>query len=158
MDLWNDQEFRLEQLLPLIQEQLAAGKSVKFSPRGTSMLPMLRQGIDSVLLSPAPQRLKRFDLPLYRRRSGQFVLHRVVSVSDCYTCIGDNQFVYECGIRHDQVVGVVTAFWRGERKIKTHTLPYRLYCHVWHLSRPLRQLWRGAVFRLRKILFNKKPR
>ena len=68
----------LEALMPLILEQLEAGKNVRFSPRGISMLPMLRQGVDSVVLSPLPSRLKKYDLPLYRRKSGQYVLHRVV--------------------------------------------------------------------------------
>ena len=49
----------LEDLMPLIRERLAVGQSVKFSPRGNSMLPMLRQGVDSVVLSPLPERLQK---------------------------------------------------------------------------------------------------
>ena len=88
----SDREIRLELLMPLIKERLAAGQSVRFSPKGTSMLPMLRQGIDSVVLSPLPKRLGKYDLPLYQRDNGQFVLHRIVAAEDSYTCIGDNQF------------------------------------------------------------------
>jgi hypothetical protein len=95
MDILNEYQIRLDELMPLIREQLAANKCVKFSPRGTSMLPMLRQGIDRVILSPAPQKLRKYDLPLYRRENGQFVLHRVVKVGKTYSCIGDNQFVVE---------------------------------------------------------------
>ena len=51
-------EARLEQLLPIIEEQLQNGQSVRFTTNGTSMLPMLRDGKDQVLLSPLPQRLK----------------------------------------------------------------------------------------------------
>ena len=98
--------------MPLIQERLAAGDRVSFYPRGTSMLPMLRQGRDSVELSPLPQKLKKYDLPMYRRDNGQFVLHRVVAVSDSCTCMGDNQFEPEPGLRHDQMIALVTAFTR----------------------------------------------
>ena len=104
---------RLEQLMPLIREYLAAGKTVKFSPRGISMLPMLRQGIDDVVLSPLPEKLKKYDLPLYQRDDGHFVLHRIVRVGETYTCVGDNQFELEHGLRHDQMIAVVTAFSRA---------------------------------------------
>lgn len=153
MDSWIEKEFRLEQLLPLIEEQLAAGKSVKFSPRGVSMLPMLRQGIDSVVLSPVPQKLKKYDLPLYRRESGQFVLHRVVKAEDLtYTCIGDNQFIYEPGLRHGQMVALVTAFYRGEKEVQVTNFGYRLYCRLWHYSRPVRHFWRRGIGWLKRHL------
>ena len=61
----SDREVRLEMLMPLIREQLASGRNVQFKPKGTSMRPMLRQGIDSVILSPLPQgKLKKYDLHL----------------------------------------------------------------------------------------------
>lgn len=145
MDSWLEKEFRLEQLLPLIEEQLAAGKSVKFMPRGVSMLPMLRQGIDSVVLSPVPKKLKKYDLPLYRRKSGQFVLHRIVKVEDTYTCIGDNQFVYEPGLQHAQMIGLVTTFYRDKKQIKTSAFGYQIYCRLWHYSRPIRHFWRRGI-------------
>ena len=68
--------------MPLIKECLAEGKTVKFSPRGTSMMPMIRQGVDSVILSAVPGKLKKFDLPLYQRKNGLFVLHRIVDVGE----------------------------------------------------------------------------
>lgn len=145
MDSWLEKEFRLEQLLPLIEEQLAAGKCVKFKPRGVSMLPMLRQGIDSVVLSPVPGKLKKYDLPLYRRKSGQFVLHRIVKAGETYTCIGDNQFDYEPGLKHEQMIGLVTSFYRGEKEIPVASFGYRVYCRVWHYSRPVRRFWRRGI-------------
>ena len=135
----------MEDLVPLFQERLEAGQQVRFSPMGVSMLPMLREGRDSVVLSPAPERLRKYDLPLYRRDSGAFVLHRVTAVGDCYTCIGDNQFVYEPGVRHEQVIAVVTGFRRNGRDHTVTEPGYRLYCRLWHHSRPLRHFCRRAV-------------
>ena len=57
-------ELQLEQLMPLWKERLEAGQSVRFSPKGISMLPLLRQGTDSVLLSPPTARLKKYDIVL----------------------------------------------------------------------------------------------
>ena len=143
----------LTELLPLMEECLAAGQSVKFSPRGVSMLPMIVQGRDSVTLSSPPDRLKKFDIPLYRRKDGSFVLHRVIKVSDTYTCMGDNQFKAEKGIAQDQIIGVVTAFTRKGRTYVVSHGGYRLYCVLWHISRPLRRVWRalrGRAARLKR--------
>ena len=151
MDSWNERQVRLEELMPLIREQLAEGKRVKFMPRGMSMLPMLRQGIDSVILSPLPDKLKKYDLPLYQRDSGQYVLHRIVKAGDTYTCIGDNQFVYESGLRREQMIGLVTAFCRDKKEIPVTALSYRIYRLVWHHSRPVRHFWRCVFGWLHKI-------
>lgn len=150
MDSLQAKEVRLEQLMPIIRERLAAGKSVRFSPRGVSMLPMLRQGVDSVLLSPLPEKLKKYDLPLYQRDDGHYVLHRIVKVGETYTCIGDNQFSLEHGLRSDQMIALVTAFTRGDRKISVNSLSYRLYCRFWHYSRPVRHFWRRGLGWLRR--------
>lgn len=126
--------------MPLIREELSAGRSVRFSPSGTSMLPMLREGRDSVVLSPLPEKLKKYDLPLYRRASGQYVLHRIVKVGQGYTCIGDNQFYKETGLQHTQMIAVVTSFYRNGRQIRTCDIIYRMYCRFWHYSRWIRHL------------------
>ena len=82
----------MDDLVPIIKEHLAQGQSVTFSPKGISMLPMLRQGKDTVTLSPIVGKLKKYDLPLYQRQDGKYVLHRIVKVKDgFFTMAGDNQ-------------------------------------------------------------------
>ena len=60
----------MDQLAPIIREQIASGKSVRISPKGVSMLPMIREGKDSVTLSPVPEKLRKYDLPFYQRLWG----------------------------------------------------------------------------------------
>ena len=138
--------------MPLIRERLDAGQSVRFSPRGTSMLPMLRQGTDSVVLSPLPERLKKYDLPLYQRDNGQYVLHRIVAVGETYTAVGDNQFDLEPGLRQDQMIALVTGFYRGDQFHAVTEPGYRLYCRYWHYSRPIRRFWRRVKGFIRRLL------
>ncbi len=143
--------------MPLIEESLKNGKPVRFAPRGISMLPMLRQGIDSVTLSPLPEKLKKYDLPLYQRDDGKYILHRIVKVRDTYTCIGDNQFVLEPGVRHDQMIALVTGFTRGEKEHSVIEPGYQLYCRIWHYSRPIRFIIRkirGLISRMIKKILN----
>lgn len=143
-------DMQLETLLPLIEEQLAQGKCVRFMPHGVSMLPMLREGIDSVTLSPVKERLKKYDLPLYRRDNGNFVLHRIIRSGETYTAMGDNQFVPEPGLRHDQMIAVVTAFTRGKREISVTCWHYRTYCRFWHYSRPFRHFVCRAIGKIKR--------
>lgn len=91
-----------------------------------------------MVLSPVPERLRKYDIPFYRRDNGQFVLHRIVAVGDTYTCIGDNQFRLERGVRQDQMIAVVTSFTRGGRQIPVTNPIYRCWCRFWHYSRPVR--------------------
>lgn len=147
----SEHNVRLEELMPLLRERLDQGQNVRFSPRGVSMQPMLRQGKDTVVLSPLPERLKKYDLPLYRREDGQFVLHRIVAVGETYTCMGDNQFCPELGLEHGQMIAVVTAFTRDGKERTVNELGYRLYCRFWHYSRPVRRLWRSGLRAIRRI-------
>ncbi len=145
-------ETSLEELLPLMSECLAAGKSFRFSPKGTSMLPMLREGTDSVLLSPVPEKLRKYDIPLYRRENGKFVLHRIIETGETFTCIGDNQFVFESGIHSEQIIAVVSGFYRGEKFHSVNEAGYKIYCRFWNLTRGLRHFWRRGIGFLRRHL------
>lgn len=140
----------LDELMPLIRAQLEAGGQVRFSPRGVSMLPMLRQGRDSVVLSPVTGKLKKYDLPLYRRADGKYILHRIVKAGETYTCVGDNQFELERGVAHSRIIAVVTAFSRDGREIPVTDPAYRIYCRFWHYVRPARFVWRQCRLFLRR--------
>lgn len=146
---------RLAELLPLMQERLAAGESVQFTPQGTSMRPMLYGGRDQVVLSPLPEKLKKYDLPLYRRDNGQFVLHRIVKTGKNYTCIGDNQFLLEPGVQQGQMIALVTGFCRKGKCYRVDGVGYRLYCRLWHWTRPVRgfacRCYYGIARRIKKL-------
>ena len=143
MNSWHNPVIGEEELLPFLRERLAAGQTIRYLPfRGVSMLPMLRQGIDSVELSPLPPKLKKYDLPVYQYPSGKVVMHRVVKVTDdYYICLGDNTYQYET-IRPEQMIAVVSAFKRGERRILVTHPAYRLYSRFWVACHPLRRFWR----------------
>jgi len=142
-----------EELIPLITERLAAGFSVRWlSFRGVSMLPMLRQGKDSVELSPLPEKLKKYDLPVYRRKNGQYVMHRVVEVKeDHYICLGDNTEDFE-HILYEDMLGIVTAFKRKDKCIAVTNRGYQLYCRLWRLTFPFRKSYKWLKRLAKKLL------
>ena len=149
-----------EELLPLLRERLAAGQTIRYLPfRGFSMLPMLRQGIDRVELAPLPEKLEKYDLPVYQYPSGKVVMHRVVDVKqDHYICRGDNTYSDEY-ITEDMLIGKVTAFLRGEKRIEVTDPVYRWYARCWVAIYPVRRVWvlgKRRLFRfLRKLGFRR---
>ena len=80
---------------------------------GVSMLPMLRQGEDRVLLVRPTLPLPPDAVALYRR--GQdYVLHRVIGYGNgVYILRGDNCAAEET-VPEEQILGVLSGFWRGE--------------------------------------------
>ena len=75
-------EVELKEIYPFLSEMLECGNSISFKPNGTSMLPLLRQGLDSVVLAKPKNAPEKLDIVFYRRSNGQFVLHRAVNVKN----------------------------------------------------------------------------
>ena len=146
-----------EELMALVRDRMAAGQTVRYLPfRGVSMLPMLRQGKDQVELSPLPEKLQKYDLPVYQYPSGKYVMHRVIAVKDDhYICNGDNLLQLE-QVPHEWMIALVTAFTRDGKRIEVSDWRYCLYCRFWCFTRPVRHLYRrGKTWmkgRIKKIL------
>ena len=151
-DSLHKRDIALDTLMPLIRQELAEGRSVRFAPRGISMLPMLRQGLDTVTISPVRGKLKKHDLPLYQRDDGKYILHRIIRVGETYTCMGDNQFYREAGVRQDQMIGLVTEFTRGKKTVSVKAWYYRLYCRFWAITRFPRRCWKKGISLLRRLV------
>ena len=114
------------------------------STSGVSMRPLFRHRQDTVVIRPANGRLHRYDIPLYRR-GNDYVLHRIVKVlPDSYIICGDNCETLEHGITDDQILGVVTEFFRGETHVSVNNPLYRAYSVIWCTLFPLRMMLRKA--------------
>ena len=126
-------EFYLADTIDIIEEVLASGGEFRMYPRGTSMLPLIVQGKDSVVLRRSINPLVKNDIAFYRRDNGQFVLHRIVKVSKngIYTMCGDNQTILEPGIRPDQIIGYVSAIYKEDKLLNTKSLKHRAYLFLW---------------------------
>ena len=145
---------------PLIQETLDKGGTFSLTITGTSMYPFIVGGRDKVTLSPLPVKLKKNDLPLYRRANGAFVLHRIVKVckDGTYTCCGDHQWWLEKGLQREQMIGLATEYVRKGKKLTNRNVLYKCYRTVWTWVLPLRKYyfsligkWNGLKRRLKKL-------
>lgn len=131
----------MEDMIPIIEEVLDNEGSVTFTPKGSSMLPLLLGDRDTVTLSKPIFPLKKYDIPLYKRNNGAYVLHRIIKVdNDSYVMRGDNQTVDEKGIKQSQIIAVVTGFNRKNKEYNMKEFSYKLYCKVWVNSLLLKKI------------------
>ncbi len=133
----------MKDLAPLIREVVGKGGSFRLYPRGVSMLPLLREGIDSVKLG-APETVKKGDVVFYLRENGEYVLHRVIGKhKESFTLCGDAQLLPEHGIRRDQIFAKAIGFWRGEEYIAATDRRHVKYAKRRMRLRRLRRVWRA---------------
>lgn len=144
-------KIKLEDLIPIISEKLASGGTFEMNFNGTSMLPLLVEGRDSVVLKGFDGNIKKYDIPLYKRDDGNYVLHRVVKAdNEIFTACGDNQWIVEKGVRNNQVIGIVCEIVRNGKRISVESFSYKLYCRIWEALRPIRKYIIKIKGKLRK--------
>lgn len=119
---------------------------------GTSMRPLIRQGKDVMIISSVDnisRKLKKMDVPLYKRDSGQYVLHRIVKATeDGYVLRGDNTYSNEYGITDQHIIGVLTGVIRNGKEISVHSFGCVLYSYIWYYTYYIRKM---VVWMKRKI-------
>lgn len=116
---------------------------------GVSMFPMLRNRKDTIVVKPISGKLKKYDVPLYKSGT-RYVLHRIVEVRPHdYVIIGDNCVQKEY-VKDEQIIGVLTEFYRGEKRVDMDGWQYRAYVRGWCALYPFRCLYKkGRSFLVR---------
>ena len=146
----------MDELMPLLLLQLTHGPA-NLPITGSSMHPMLRSGRDQVVL----EKMESFPdkghpVFLYLRDNGDYVLHRLVRrKKDHFLCCGDNQWQPE-PVRADQVVAMVTGFFRKGKFYHVNHRGYRVYAWLWSVAFPVRRpllavrRWLGKLRKIRR--------
>lgn len=133
-------------------EALRENEEVAVLTSGISMEPMLRQHRDIVIIKRVNGRLKRNDVPLYRRAGcDRFILHRILkATNDGYVIRGDNLYRKEYDVKDGDIIGVLKAFYRDGKYYDCETSrKYKIYVFLMRTSYPFRYFWK---FRLRPFL------
>ena len=135
----------------LIREVLESDGEFRIYPRGTSMLPLLRQGKDSVALRKLTRPPQKFDILFYQRPDGSYILHRVKDVAAAgLTMWGDNQHMLEHGVQDAQIIGYAARIFREEREVDTGSFGYRTYLWLWQFW-VLRRVALPLFYRIRRM-------
>lgn len=138
-----------EKLMPQLSQMLEQAPLVPLVISGNSMSPFLVHRRDTVYLSKVTGPLKRGDMILYRRRNGDYVLHRICKAeNNIYQLVGDAQWGIEPGICRDQVIAIVTAVRRKGKLLRSGSFWWEFFEHVWLGMIPLRPM----ILRLYSLL------
>ena len=114
------------------EEELNRNGQIVYTNVGSSMLPLIRDKKDLLIIKKAEGRLKKYDVPLYKRDNGAYVLHRILKVrKEDYVICGDNRYSREYGIQDRHIIGVLTAVVRDGKTIRMTDRNYRFYVHLW---------------------------
>ncbi len=148
------QKIAMEDIMPLIREQLMQNGQVAFSPAGISMRPMLEGGRDTVYLERiVPEQLRKWDVILYRTPEGQYVLHRLIKKTESsFTTRGDHHFYSDRPQTFDTLIGRIYRFERNGKPHSVQDLSYRCYVWFWMMSYIPRKGIRCIGCRCRKLL------
>lgn len=135
-----------------IEEKLKNDEEVSSLTVGISMEPMLRQHRDIVIIKRIDHKLKKNDVPLYKRPGrDKLVLHRILKVTENgYVIRGDNLYIKEYDVKDGDIIGVLKAFYRdGKYYDCEKSRKYKTYVFLMRTSYPLRYIWK---FKLRPFL------
>jgi len=120
---------------------------------GVSMMPLLRQKRDVIVLKPADREYRPLDIVLFCRDRAEgdnaYVLHRILKVlpGGFYWIVGDNCVSGEV-VEERQIMALLTGIRRGEKDFDFSSFGYRMYLLFW--IRPFRL--RFFVLRLKSFL------
>ncbi len=121
------------------EEELEKSGKLVYTTVGVSMRPLIKQDRDIAIISKPRERLKKFDVALYKRPNGQYVLHRVVKVlGNGYVILGDNCISKEYNIKDSQILGVLTSLNRKGKEVDLNSFGYKLYVRARYAHYPVR--------------------
>ena len=138
---------RVDEYVRAMRKTTASGNSFTLSVTGYSMIPFLRPGLDSVIISPASG-IRRGDILLVTDKTGSPVLHRVFRLKrGHFVLLGDSRLIPDGPYPPESVIGSVSSFIRDG---KTHRFSEisRLAGICWMSLRILRPFF----IKLRKLL------
>ncbi len=122
-----------------LDEELIKNGFVISPTVGDSMYPLLLTRRDHVVIkSIGEKKLKKYDIPLYKRPDGQYVLHRIIKLDDdFYYTRGDNR----CGLEKvpkEWVIGYTEKIYHDKKYIESNDFGYKVYVQIWCTIYPLR--------------------
>ena len=101
---------------------------IVYTNEGDSMMPLLREHRDIMVIRKITDPLKKYDVVLFKRPNGAYVLHRIVKVCGLgqYRIAGDNRYFSEI-VPEEWIIGILTEVIRDGNHISVESNEYKLY-------------------------------
>ena len=128
------------------------GREASMRIAGNSMAPFLIHERDTIFFRKPEAKLKKGDMVFFKRRNGQYIMHRIHHVKpDGYYIVGDAQCMIEGPVAGEQIFAVVTKVIRKGKTIQPGDFWWEFFRHVWlHMvlvRRPVMALYTKLLFR-----------
>lgn len=138
-------------LLPEVARLVAQGEDVTLCVKGSSMLPFIRGGEDSVILTRVSE-IKDYDIVLAEISKGVYVLHRVVSINgDEVTLMGDGNIRGCEKCRREDVAARAIAVIHDGKTYDCLSPAHLRKAKIWRTLLPLRRCILAIYRRIYRI-------
>lgn len=116
-----------------LEAELRQKGEIVYTNTGDSMYPLIRPVGDIIVVKRKTSGFKRYDIPLYKRNNGKYVLHRILKVNKngTYVTCGDNRYTKEYGLTDENMLGILHSVVRDGKEIKMTDVKYRIYSRLW---------------------------
>lgn len=133
-----------------IIDRIAAGERVRIRAKGNSMLTLIRDGKDEVILEkPNKESFQKGNLLLVQLKDERFVLHRVKAIDDTNLILqGDGNLSIVENCTQDDVIAEATTVFRNGKEIHKGSFRWNLYRYLWPRNRFLRRVGLGIYRRV----------
>lgn len=141
-----DNHILFDEICRLVKE----GRSVRFRVKGMSMFPFLRNERDWAVLSPfSLNDIKTGAIVLARDNHNNIILHRIIKKDgDIILLSGDGNIDKKEKTFVGSIAGIVSEVTRNGRSIRTDSVMWRFFSHIWYILSPFRKYLLPICLRL----------
>lgn len=112
------------------EEEIAKCGKLVYTNVGTSMLPLIKEHKDLLVIEPCNE-YKKFDIVLHKSSNGKYVLHRILKLNgDEVVTAGDNSWKHDPKIAPTQILGKLTKIVRDGHELPLSGIKYNIYSHL----------------------------
>lgn len=134
-------EVNTREYMAVLEDMVGQGLEVTLNVSGTSMEPFLVHKRDTVYLGAPTRPLRAGDVVCYRRRNGQYVMHRIMKRRENqFFLAGDHQTTLEGPVEQEQIFAVMLSVNRNGRWITENDGIWKYYASVWRRSFWIRKI------------------
>lgn len=135
-----------------VANRIAEGERVRIRAKGNSMLPLIRDAKDEIILEkPNKQSFQKGRLLLVRLKDGSYILHRIKKIDETHIILngdGNLSIVETCS--PDDVIAEATTVIKNGKEIRTGRFRWNLYRYLWPRNMFLRRVGLGVLRRIKR--------
>lgn len=127
--------------------RIAEGKRPRIRPKGSSMLPFIRGGIDTLDLAHLTPESYQIGRVVLARIPQGYLVHRIERIDgDRFVLRGDGNRLQREYCSREQILAEMVEVQRGKRRIRPGDRLWWCYQHLWPKS-PFLRRWILALYR-----------